>query len=207
MKNNNLFLILKHLIFDLLKELIRKNPNEVSLLRRRKVNFSGVIAVASSVSFGTRAFLYLQKQYGKRDNSDSYNIIKYIFPRHNNNLLGCRRVGGRFFCTYETSNRPLHILEKDMNKISDDQINGEKNYTKKLIADKGLSKELIDYNSRYKGITGIIEKLATFKRDKCGKFLNITKDFLVDPIFLKFSYYLIKNNRGVSEDLDGINKN
>jgi len=53
----------------------------------------------------------------------------------------------------------------------------------------------------------IIDKLSTFKIDKCGKYINITKDFLSDPMFLKFAYYLIRNAKGAHNEFDRINDN
>lgn len=62
-----------------------------------------------------------------------------------------------------------------------------------LIITKDLNKELIFYNST----KNIIDKLATFKRKKCIKYINLTKEFLTDAAFLKFADFLLKNSKGV----------
>jgi hypothetical protein len=62
-----------------------------------------------------------------------------------------------------------------------------------LIITKDLNKELIFYNST----KNIIDKLATFKRKKCIKYINLTKEFLTDAAFLKFADFLLKNGKGV----------
>lgn len=71
----------------------------------------------------------------------------------------------------------------------------------KSIVYKDLDKQLMIYSSE----RSIIDKLTTFRMDKCGKYINITKEFLCDPMFLKFSYYLIRKSRGAESQLDGIN--
>jgi hypothetical protein len=80
-------------------------------------------------------------------------------------------------------------------------INTIKGYSDKLIIREDLSKALTIYDSS----KSIMEKITSFNRDKCGKFINVTKEFLCDPKFLRFAYSLIKNNKGVAKDLDGIN--
>lgn len=205
MKSNNWFDILKHTTIDLLKELIRKNPVDVSSLRRRKVKIlSGVVAVVSSVSFGTNAFFFLSRHYRKRGNSNSCSIIKCSSSRLYTKVIWGRRVYGRYFCTDNTTdNQEQAYTGCALNQQNDQGIKGDKIHTNLSIVDKGLSKEVTIFNSNQ---TSIIDKLTSFKRDKCGKFINLTKEFLSDPMFLRFAYFLIKNNRGVSDDLDGINK-
>jgi retron-type reverse transcriptase len=140
------------------------------------------------------------------DNSNRWKVLKYSFPIHNEETSGCWRAGGRAF--YSSINLGIKIINSDCNIIEikkTDSINNITNNKKVnlLIAGGDLNKEHVDYN-RHKII---IDKLATLNLDKCGKYLHITKEFLCDPMFLKFSYNIIKKNKGVSIDLDGINNN
>jgi len=63
----------------------------------------------------------------------------------------------------------------------------------------------------YSSTRDIIDKLSTFKIDRCGKYINLTKEFLCDPNFLRFAYHMVKNNSGINaksldgKTLDGIN--
>lgn len=199
------FVNLKQSIFNSLKELIRKNRNDVSSPRRWNSNISGVLTVVSSVSSGTKAFLFYKVNTNKwtSGNSNSYSVIKCISSRHNELSSGCWRVCRRSFCKGidNNTNNPDYIITGfNFQGVNDLTLNDK--YTQSSIADKGLDKELVIFNSS----KNIIDKLTSFKRNKCGKFIDITKEFLSDPQFLKFSYFLIKNNKGISENLDGINE-
>lgn len=57
-----------------------------------------------------------------------------------------------------------------------------------MIINRDLKKELISYTSQL----GIIQKLATFKIIKFGKYMEITKKLLCDPNFLKLAYHRLK---------------
>lgn len=78
----------------------------------------------------------------------------------------------------------------------------KKNKTKEiLIITKDLDKKLVIYNST----KSIIDKLAAFKRKKCIKYINLTKDFLSDVAFLKFADFLLKNSKGVHLNIGKVN--
>lgn len=49
----------------------------------------------------------------------------------------------------------------------------------------------------------IIAKISTFNIDKCGKYINITRDFLCDISFLKYADCLIKNNNCICSEVAG----
>lgn len=70
------------------------------------------------------------------------------------------------------------------------------------IVTKDLDKQLIFYINTQ----NFIEKLAAFKRKKCSKHINLTKEFLIDPIFLKFADFLLKkNSNGVHVNFEKLN--
>ena len=76
-----------------------------------------------------------------------------------------------------------------------------------LITSRDLNKEIIVYSST----SDIINKSSTFKIDKCGKYINLTKTFLCNSNFLRSTNCMIKNNYGIyaklvdGGSLDGIN--
>lgn len=70
-----------------------------------------------------------------------------------------------------------------------------------MIITKDLDKKLVIYNST----KSIIDKLAAFKRKKCIKYINLTKDFLSDVAFLKFADFLLKNSKGVHLNIGKVN--
>lgn len=164
----------------------------------------------SNVAFGMKAFYNIVFSRCKKINmnkwprSDLHNcsIVMRIFSRHNS-LLGCRRFNGRFFCSVNNNvkRKPDCNFTAGNKVLTNITINAIKSYTEEPIVREDLSKALTIYDSS----KSIIEKMTTFNRDKCGKFINITKEFLCDPKFLRFAYSLIKNNRGVDKNLDGIN--
>ncbi len=72
----------------------------------------------------------------------------------------------------------------------------------RTIITKNLNKQLIFYRNT----KDFIEKLATFKRKKCNKYFNLTKEFLIDPAFLKFAEFLLKkSSNGVHINLEKAN--
>lgn len=205
------FRLLKHMFIDSSNKLIRKNLNDVSLRGRRKVKFSGNLGVVSNVSFGMKAFSCNSKYLKSlginnrtRDNLNDYAFIKCSFSRLNNYKLVGWRVSRRSFCSVGKDVTILSDSKRTLNKnLGNIKNNTKEDLTKRLIANKDLNKEIILYSSSM----SIIDKLSTFKIDKCGKYINITKDFLSDPMFLKFAYYLIKNAKGAHNEFDGINDN
>ena len=118
----------------------------------------------------------------------------------------CWRTHGRTFCCTSNSstNSSFDFRTKDI--IDVEKESGVKNLTKSLIVGRDLKKELVTNNS----LINIIRKLTTFKINKCGKYINITKELLCDPDFLRLAYSKIKSNKGVNtkatddETLDGI---
>lgn len=118
----------------------------------------------------------------------------------------CWRTHGRTFCCTSNSstNSSFDFRTKDI--IDVEKEGGVKNLTKSLIVGRDLKKELVTNNS----LINIIRKLTTFKINKCGKYINITKELLCDPDFLRLAYSKIKSNKGVNtkatddETLDGI---
>jgi retron-type reverse transcriptase len=118
----------------------------------------------------------------------------------------CWRTHGRTFCTSNSStNSSFDFRTKDI--IDVEKEGGVKNLTKSLIVGRDLKKELVTNDS----LINITRKLTTFKINKCGKYINITKELLCDPDFLRLAYSKIKSNKGVNtkatdnETLDGIN--
>lgn len=207
---------LKHQKFSSLNELIRNNLNDVSILRLKRFWPLGRVIQKSSISFGTKLFFYRYAPRKSitlftktRDNSNSYAMLTYRYPRTlSSNLLKCRRISVRNFC----SEVELIKTTPDLNKtgvITKTKLldNNVKKKAKNSITSGDLNKEIMVYYST----SDIISKLSTFKIDKCGKYINLTKEFLCDPEFLKFAYYLIKNNSNRSakliddETLYGIN--
>jgi hypothetical protein len=89
----------------------------------------------------------------------------------------------------------------DNKSIMDDGSSKKMEYSEGLITGRDLEKELVIYTSQ----RGIIEKLMTFKIDTCGKYINVTRDFLCDPDFLKLAYYMIKSDKSINVRSKGIN--
>lgn len=137
-----------------------------------------------------------------RDNFNGYGFIKCNFSRFNNNQkLGCRRSDRRYFCSKENVITKVLDLFQDNIDFSKYKEIANENHKEIPIITKDLDKEIVAYSSK----KSIIEKLSTFKIDKCGKYIDITKEFLSDSLFLKFAYYMIRNSKGEHEQLDGIN--
>jgi len=117
-----------------------------------------------------------------------------------------RRVSRRLFCSVGKGITRLSDSKGTLNNdFSNSKNNTKKELTKRSIANKDLNKEIILYSGSMS--MSIFDKLSAFKIDKCGKYINITKDFLSDPMFLKFAYYLIRNAKGAHNEFDGINDN
>lgn len=133
-------------------------------------------------------------------NLEGYGLMSGNFSRHNSYKLWCWRGCRRQFCS-ERKNTVLSDLEKTGIDLSNNISVANKINTKLLIASKDLDKRILIYNS----YVSIIDKIFAFKMHKCGKFIDLTKTFLTDSKFLKFSYYLIKNTKGAQIQLDGIN--
>jgi hypothetical protein len=132
-------------------------------------------------------------------NFNSYGLINGNFSRLKLDNNGGWRVYRRFFC-----NQRENVVLLDSNKTGNglDNISPEVNeLTKQSIVYKDFNKGIIIYDST----KSIIDKIFTFKIHKCGKFIDLTKNFLTDPKFLKFAYYQIRNAKGAHVELDGIN--
>jgi hypothetical protein len=136
-------------------------------------------------------------------------MLTYRYPRtFNNSILKGRRTNVRNFCSGVKLIKPSFDLKKtrDMAEIKLVYNNVGKD-AKTSIISGDLNKEIMIYSSA----SDIINKLSTFKIDKCGKYINLTKKFLCDSNFLKLAYQMIKNNSGINtksldgETLDGIN--
>lgn len=81
---------------------------------------------------------------------------------------------------------------RKQNKIQDKNI---------AIITRDLNKQLIFFMNT----KNLIEKLATFKRKKWSKYINLTKNFLIDPEFLKFADFLLKkHSNGVGFKLEKV---
>jgi group II intron reverse transcriptase/maturase len=201
--------LLKHMFIVSSNKLIRKNLINVSILGRRWYKISlGILVVVSNVSSGMKAFFNTEK-YKKtkmnkwtRGNLNGYGFVGRNFARHYKGNVGCWRGTRRSFCSdmgvvklepYSEWNGTL-----DFTKYKD--VTSKKK-TVESIGTKDLDKRVVIYSNN----KSIIEKLSTFKMDKCGKYINITKEFLCDPMFLKFAYYLIRNGKGIHAQLDGLN--
>jgi len=144
-----------------------------------------------------------------RDNSNSYATLTYRYPRTlNSNTLKCQRISVRNFCSGVKLIKPILDSQRTRSlpeiKLVYDNLRGD---TKNSITSRDLNKEIMIYSST----RDIIDKLSTFKIDRCGKYINLTKEFLCDPNFLRFAYDMLKNNFGTNaksldnESLDEIN--
>lgn len=136
-------------------------------------------------------------------------MLTYRYPRTlNSNILKCRRISVRNFCSEVKQNKTT-LDSRKTGVITETKLvfNDAEEDTKNSITGRDLNKEIMIYSST----SSIINKLSAFKIDRCGKHINLTKEFLCDPNFLKFAYYIIKNNSGINaksvgkETLDGIN--
>jgi hypothetical protein len=158
----------------------------------------------SSTSLGTTAFFKKNTKVNNwtRGNLKDYGFVMRNFSRHyTEEKVGCWRGTRRSFCCnvgvikkepYSNGNGTIDFTK--YKNITDDTTEGS-------ISTKDLNKQIAIYSNS----KSIIEKLSTFKMDACGKFINITREFLCDPMFLKFAYYLIRNGKGAHTQLDGIN--
>jgi len=200
----------KHCVFYAPLELIRKNPAETSLPRQKEsinttLRFTDEV---SNVSFGMNAHLYPKtavflKKLGTTSNG--YVLLLNRFSRQEACLCYCRRTHGRTFCTSNNStNTSFDFRTEDI--IDVEKEDGVKTLTKSLIVGRDLKKELVTIDSSM----DINRRLTTFKINKCGKYINITKELLCDPDFLRLAYSKIKSNNGVNtkatdnETLDAI---
>lgn len=129
-----------------------------------------------------------------RGNSSSYVSLMYRYPRYLFFIIKrCRRIDGRALC----------ISRKSVKTTLDSEGTGVSNTvevlsTDNLINAKGsiIYRDLNEGVESYSNHADILTKISTFKVDKCGKYINITRDFLCDPSFLKYAYSFIKINQG-----------
>lgn len=190
---------LKHLVVNSPLELIRKNPKDISLPRRKElISFSNALRLTnevSSVAFGTKphrkTFVSFKKM---RDRSSGYAQLHNRFSKQNKNfIIFCWRSNGKTFCTF---NKPIEFVSDSLR--TEDVLleignNKREELTRSLIVSRDLGKELNLNVSR----NDIIKKLTTFKIDKCGKYINITKELLSNFNFLRIGYSMTKNKKGV----------
>jgi hypothetical protein len=133
-------------------------------------------------------------------NLNSYELMNGSFSRHYRGNLGCWRGYRRLFCNVGESTI-LPDSNRNGNELSNNSPNVNVSNTKQPIVSKDFNKGIIVYDSS----VSIIDKIFTFKIHKCGKYIDLTKNFLTDPKFLKFAYYQIRNAKGAENELDGIN--
>lgn len=76
-----------------------------------------------------------------------------------------------------------------------------KGLTDNLGVYRDLEKLMVVYDSPKRSI---VDQLLAFKKDKCGKYIDITRKFLSNPDFLKLAYYSIKNNKRMRATLNDI---
>jgi hypothetical protein len=126
-------------------------------------------------------------------------MLTYRYPRTlSSDLLKCRRISVRNFCNEVKLIK--EILDSNKTRVSIETklvYDSVKKETKNLITSGDLNKEIIVYSSN-SSIGDMINKLSTFKIDKCGKYINLTKKFLCDSNFLKLAYHMIKNRSGIN---------
>lgn len=113
-----------------------------------------------------------------------------------------RRESRRYFC----SDAKVITLPSDQIKIGGIVCSLYKSITRQKdtevsIANKDLNKTINAYSSS----VNLVDKLSLFSMHKCNKYINLTKEFLCDPVFLKFALYLLKNSNRVQVELDCIN--
>lgn len=156
----------------------------------------------STVSSGTKALLYRResrKNIGTdnlaRDNLSSYAHLHSTSLRYSISctIWRCRRVGGRTFCSSENlANELFDFSETESLDTKSSDATSLRN-TESLITGRDLKKGITAHSS----FKNIVEKLSTLKRDSCGKYINLTKEFLCDSDFLRLAYDELKNNQGI----------
>ncbi len=185
-------LLLKQVYIGSLKELIRKNPVEPLISWPIWLDSFGMCIVVSNVSVRMKALFKNNIHINNKEMGSFYGngLMCYNFSRINRNILWGRRGYRKFFC----HGREVTIVSGSQindnnlsNKIPDIRVSK----TKFLIISKDFNKGIVVYNS----FLSIIDKIFTFKIHKCGKYIDLTKNFLTDPKFLKFAFYLISNIR------------
>jgi group II intron reverse transcriptase/maturase len=204
---------LKHCEFYTPLELIRKNLIETSLPRQREPINNAFLWFAdevSNVSFGMKAHLYTKTSVffflKLGTTSNGYVLLHSRFSRQEAHICYCQRTHGRTFCTSKISTNSSFDSSRTEDTIDVEKEGGNNNLTKSSIVGRDLTKRLATSDS----LMDITQKLTTFKIDKCGKYINITKELLCDPDFLRLAYSKIKSNKGVNtkaadnETLDGI---
>lgn len=188
----------KHCEFYTPLKLIRKNPAKASLLRQRGLikNILKFRAEVSNVSFGMKPHFYIKpaiflKKAGTVSNGCVF--LFNIFSSQEAYVGCCRRIYRKFFCTFNIStNLSFDSRTKDIIDVK--KRSSIPNFTKNLIINSDFKKGLTTNDSS----TGIIRKLTTFKINKCGKYINITKELLCNPDFFRLAYNKIKSNKKVN---------
>lgn len=106
-----------------------------------------------------------------RNNLNDYALGKCSFSRHNSFILGCQRVGRKYFCS--VNHVVITIIDS---KVATTAVFSkyENNWDMKdkilLITDKDLNKEIASYSS----LVSLIDKLSAFKIDKNVKEITVT---------------------------------
>jgi len=133
-------------------------------------------------------------------NFNDYELMNSSFLIHYRVNLGCWRGCRRWFCN-ERKNTILPDSNRNGNNLSNNTPVVSVLYTKQLIISKDFNKGIIAYDSS----VSIIDKIFAFQIHKSGKYIDLTKNFLTDPKFLKFAYYQVRKDKGAYKELDCIN--
>lgn len=179
-------------------KIIRKNPNETSIQWRRIQKYSGILEVISSITYRMKVSFSKSKiNKQARGVFKDYGLLVHIFSRFNfeaQNRKWGRRESRRYFYSYAKQ----ILSSPDSKRIGDINIDFGKyrcikihKQTEILIANKDLNKMIKVYSSS----VNFIDKLSSFSIHNCKKFIDLTKEFLCDPTFLKFAYYLLKKDK------------
>lgn len=193
--NNVLFIkkaLLKHRFLGSFDELMCKNTDD-ALLKGQKYFNSGIIVVISIVtrSLKVPSFIIHYKKAiinkWARYNSENFAFLRWSFPRYDALNVACWRVDRKVFHSIVVKITKITVSHRTVNRLYSSIINNS-SLNETLIINKGLSKELNLYSSK----KGILEKLVALNKQISTKYVNLTKEYLCDPLFLKFAYYLIK---------------
>lgn len=195
-------LLFKQVFIGSLKKLIGKNPVDTSNSGRWWFDSSVRCMVVSNGYFHMNAlFLNNISTYNSKMGSfNSKGLMVYNFSKINRkNLLGWRGYR-RLFCIGRANTVLLNFKrnDKDLSK-NIPEVRVRK--TKPLIIPKDFNKRICIYGY----FVSIIDKISTFKIHLSGKYISLTKNFLTDPIFLKFAFYLIGNFKWAHKDSTYIN--
>ncbi len=187
-------------------KIIRKNPSYTSKLWVRIFKYSSILEVMSNI-VGHMKVPFKKSKINKSVRGVFRHIECLV---HNSSKFNFKvkterwgwREGRKYFCSYAKQIIPLLDSKKkggiDYSKY---KCKAVQNKTGVLIADKDLHKTIKVYLSSL----NLVDKLSSFHIRKCNKYINLTKEFLCDSVFLKFAYYIMRNKRIIQEGLNCIN--